>query len=128
MRSSCSGSGDLTKEMTFRSLYRLEHRGLLGCPIVGVAVDDWTFADLRRHLRSTIRASGETVERMAFDRLAVRFALVTLVRPENDCDLHVVLQNGPRTMIGAAPAAACTSRAIRRFSHAMASRRSASCE
>ena len=28
--------------MTFRSLYRLEQRGLLDCPIVGVAVDDWT--------------------------------------------------------------------------------------
>ena len=35
-------SGDLAKVMTFRSLYRLEQRKLLECPIVGVAVDDWT--------------------------------------------------------------------------------------
>ena len=35
-------TGDLAKVMTFRSLYRLERRGLLQCPIVGVAVDDWT--------------------------------------------------------------------------------------
>ena len=35
-------TGDLAKVMTFRSLYRLEQRGLLDCPIVGVAVDDWT--------------------------------------------------------------------------------------
>src|SRR5580700_1913157 len=35
-------TGDLAKVMTFRSLYRLERRGLLDCPIVGVAVDDWT--------------------------------------------------------------------------------------
>ena len=35
-------TGDLAKVMTFRSLYRLERRGLLSCPIVGVAVDDWT--------------------------------------------------------------------------------------
>ena len=35
-------TGDLAKVMTFRSLYRLEARGLLDCPIVGVAVDDWT--------------------------------------------------------------------------------------
>jgi glucose-6-phosphate 1-dehydrogenase len=34
-------TGDLAKVMTFRSLYRLEQRGLLDCPIVGVAVDDW---------------------------------------------------------------------------------------
>jgi glucose-6-phosphate 1-dehydrogenase len=30
-------TGDLAKEMTFRSLYRLECRQLLDCPIVGVA-------------------------------------------------------------------------------------------
>ncbi len=35
-------TGDLAKVMTFRSLYRLERRGLLDCPIVGVAGDDWT--------------------------------------------------------------------------------------
>ena len=35
-------TGDLAKVMTFRSLYRLEARGLLDCPIVGVAVDDWS--------------------------------------------------------------------------------------
>jgi glucose-6-phosphate 1-dehydrogenase len=35
-------TGDLAKVMTFRSLYRLEKRGLLDCPILGVAVDDWT--------------------------------------------------------------------------------------
>ena len=29
-------TGDLAKVMTFRSLYRLERRGLLDCPIVGV--------------------------------------------------------------------------------------------
>ena len=39
-------SGDLAKVMTFRSLYRLEARELLDCPIVGVAVDDWSHDDL----------------------------------------------------------------------------------
>jgi len=33
-------TGDLARKMTFRSLYRLERRGLLGCPIVGVALED----------------------------------------------------------------------------------------
>ena len=32
-------TGDLAKVMTFHSLYRLERRGLLDCPIVGVAVE-----------------------------------------------------------------------------------------
>ena len=48
-------TGDLAKQMTFRSLYRLECRGLLDCPIVGVAVDDWTVADLRERARSVDR-------------------------------------------------------------------------
>ena len=29
-------TGDLAKVMTFRSLYRLEQRGLLDCPIVAI--------------------------------------------------------------------------------------------
>ena len=40
-------TGDLARVMTFRSLYRLEARGLLDCPIVGVAVDDWTHRPAR---------------------------------------------------------------------------------
>ena len=40
-------TGDLAKVMTFNSLYRLEERGLLDCPIVGVAVSDWSADDLR---------------------------------------------------------------------------------
>ncbi len=42
-------TGDLAKVMTFRSLYRLERRGLLDCPIVGVAGDDWSIEQLRKH-------------------------------------------------------------------------------
>ncbi len=37
-------TGDLARVMTFRSLYRLEGRGLIDCPIVGVAVDDWSWS------------------------------------------------------------------------------------
>jgi hypothetical protein len=47
-------TGDLAKVMTFGSLYRLEQRGLIDCPIVGVAVDDWTVDDLRRRARESI--------------------------------------------------------------------------
>ena len=47
-------SGDLAKKMTFRSLYRLERRHLLDCPIIGVARDDWSSATLRNHARHAI--------------------------------------------------------------------------
>ena len=47
-------SGDLAKKMTFRALYRLEARGKLDCPIVGVAIDDWDVEQLREHAREAI--------------------------------------------------------------------------
>ena len=47
-------TGDLAKVMTFHSLYRLEARGLLDCPIVGVAFDDWSEDDLREHCHGAI--------------------------------------------------------------------------
>jgi glucose-6-phosphate 1-dehydrogenase len=69
-------TGDLAKVMTFRSLYRLERRGLLSCPIVGVAVDDWSDEDLREHARAAITGAGETIDEPVFDRLMGRFSYV----------------------------------------------------
>src|SRR6478736_1092607 len=70
-------TGDLAKVMTFHSLYRLEKRGLLDCPIVGVAVDEWTVDDLREHARSAIEACGETIDDEVFDRFANRLSYVS---------------------------------------------------
>ncbi len=69
-------TGDLAKQMTFRSLYRLERRGLLDCPIVGVAVDDWTLDDLRDRARSSIEAGGEAIDDKLFERFIARFSYV----------------------------------------------------
>jgi glucose-6-phosphate 1-dehydrogenase len=69
-------TGDLAKVMTFRSLYRLEQRGLLDCPIVGVAVDDWDVARLRDRARTSIEAGGEPVDEGAFERLAQRLSYI----------------------------------------------------
>ena len=69
-------TGDLAKVMTFRSLYRLEARGLLDCPIVGVAVDDWTVDRLRMRARSSIEGTGEKIDPKVFDRLAERLSYV----------------------------------------------------
>ena len=69
-------TGDLAKVMTFRSLYRLERRGLLTCPIVGVAVDDWTVDDLKQRARESIVGTGEPLDEEVFGRLAARFSYV----------------------------------------------------
>src|SRR5215469_12985407 len=70
-------TGDLAKVMTFRSLYRLERRGLLDCPIVGVAGDDWTVEHLRKHARESIEGTGESVDNDVFDRFAARLSYVS---------------------------------------------------
>ena len=70
-------TGDLAKVMTFRSLYRLERRGLLDCPIVGVAVDDWTVEQLIERARESIVDTGEQLDEDVFKRLAARFSYVS---------------------------------------------------
>jgi glucose-6-phosphate 1-dehydrogenase len=69
-------TGDLAKVMTFRSLYRLERRGLLNCPVVGVSVDDWSVDHLREHARSAIEGTGEPVDDEVFKRFAARLFYV----------------------------------------------------
>ncbi len=70
-------TGDLAKVMTFNSLYRLEQRGLLTCPIVGVAVSDWSADDLRSHARDAIVSCGTDIDEEVFGRLAGRMSYVS---------------------------------------------------
>jgi glucose-6-phosphate 1-dehydrogenase len=69
-------TGDLAKVMTFRSLYRLERRRLLDCPIVGVAAQDWTVEQLRQHARQCIHDTGEPLDDEVFQRFAGRLSYV----------------------------------------------------
>jgi hypothetical protein len=64
--------------------------------------------------------------RLPFERHSFRVtAAVTLERPEDDGDLHLVLIDGPRTMIAESPSPSCTSGAtpLRRRQMAQARRR-----
>ncbi len=67
-------TGDLAKVMTFRSLYRLEQRGLLDCPILGVAVDEWSDDVLHERAREAIGATGETIDKEVLERLEGRMS------------------------------------------------------
>jgi glucose-6-phosphate 1-dehydrogenase len=69
-------TGDLAKVMTFRSLYRLEQRGLLDCPILGVAVDDWSVDQLVERARESIVGTGEQLDEDVFRRFAARLSYV----------------------------------------------------
>src|SRR5690242_8752622 len=70
-------TGDLAKVMTFRSLYRLEQRGLLDCPIVGVAVDDWSVDRLVERARDSIVGTGEQLDDEVFRRFSARLSYVS---------------------------------------------------
>jgi glucose-6-phosphate 1-dehydrogenase len=70
-------TGDLAKKQTLRSLYRLEARGLLTSPVIGVAADDWTVEQLRQRARESIEATGEELDEEVFARLAGRLGYVS---------------------------------------------------
>jgi glucose-6-phosphate 1-dehydrogenase len=69
-------TGDLARKMTFDALYRLEARGRLGCPIIGVAIDDWDDEALRTHARTAIEATRDQVDQGVVGRLAARLSYV----------------------------------------------------
>ncbi len=69
-------SGDLARKMTFHALYRLEARGKLECPIVGVAIDEWDTERLRRHARDAIGDTVGSPDEDVFQRLAERLTYV----------------------------------------------------
>src|SRR5215475_12693063 len=70
-------TGDLARKQTFRALYRLERRGELRCPVVGVVRDEWSAATLRDHARQAIEDSGEKISERVFRRLARRLSMVS---------------------------------------------------
>jgi glucose-6-phosphate 1-dehydrogenase len=70
-------TGDLAKKMTLRSLYRLERRKRLKCPIIGVAADKWDDDRLRDHARDAIEACGDPFDETVFKRFAKRLHYVS---------------------------------------------------
>jgi glucose-6-phosphate 1-dehydrogenase len=70
-------TGDLARKMTFRSLYRLERRGLLNQPVIGVAVDDWQVQQLADRARESIEATGEEMDESVFKRFVKRLRYVS---------------------------------------------------
>ena len=75
--------------MTFPALYRLERRGALKCPVVGVASTALSTQELAGRARAAIEESGEQVEAAVFARLAGR--LTYLAGDVTDPELYKAL-------------------------------------
>ena len=70
-------TGDLARKQTFWSLYRLIEHKRLSCPVIGVAAEDWTDDQLRRHARDSIEAATDQIDENVFDQLAQRLSYVS---------------------------------------------------
>ncbi|UUV30046.1 hypothetical protein NQK81_35595 [Amycolatopsis roodepoortensis] len=82
-------TGDLAAKMTLPALYRLERRGVLRCPVVGVASGGLSTSDLRDLARQAIEKSGEYFDETVFARLVRRLTYVG--GDANDPDLYEAL-------------------------------------
>ena len=82
-------TGDLARKMTLPALYRLEQRGALTCPVVGVAATSLTTQELARDARQAIADAGEPVDEAVFARLARR--LTYLAGDVSDGQLYKAL-------------------------------------
>jgi glucose-6-phosphate 1-dehydrogenase len=69
-------SGDLAKKMTFRALYRMQKSGMLDCPVVGVALDDWDDEALRAHARKAVEDTVSEPDGAALDAMLARLSYV----------------------------------------------------
>jgi glucose-6-phosphate 1-dehydrogenase len=70
-------TGDLAKLKTIPALYGLEQRGLLDCPVIGVATDAWTTEQLREHARRCVELAGLPFDQHVFQRFAARMSYVS---------------------------------------------------
>jgi glucose-6-phosphate 1-dehydrogenase len=50
---------------------------MLGCRVIGVAVEDWTVDHLRQHAREAIEATGEQIDEDVFSKFAARLGYVS---------------------------------------------------
>ncbi|MHB8455905.1 MAG: glucose-6-phosphate dehydrogenase [Acidiferrobacterales bacterium] len=62
-------TGDLARKMIFPALYAMTKRGALQVPVVGVAAPTWSLAQLRKHVRDSIKQAGKIDDPGAIDHL-----------------------------------------------------------
>src|SRR6185503_12271404 len=62
-------TGDLAYKMIFPALYALAKRGALNVPVIGVALQEWSLAQLQARVKDSLQLAGGIDNKNAFDRL-----------------------------------------------------------
>ena len=62
-------TGDLAHKMIFPALYAMAKRGALTVPVIGVALPNWSLADLHERVTDSIKRSGGIDDQRALDHL-----------------------------------------------------------
>lgn len=62
-------TGDLAHKMIFPALYAMARHGDLNVPVIGVAIEKWSLAQLRKRAQDSIRQAGKIADKEALDRL-----------------------------------------------------------
>jgi glucose-6-phosphate 1-dehydrogenase len=62
-------SGDLSYKKIFPALHSMVKRGVLNCPVIGLARRSWTEDEFREHVRKSIQENGE-FDQKTFSRLS----------------------------------------------------------
>jgi glucose-6-phosphate 1-dehydrogenase len=70
-------TGDLARGMTFPALYRMERRGALTCPVIGIATTPMSTQEHIERARLAIERSGERLDDAVFARLARRLSYLS---------------------------------------------------
>ena len=70
-------TGDLAHKMIFPSLYAMVKRGTLDTPIIGVAFEDWSRAQLIARARDSVSSHVDAMDDAVFEKLASRLVYVS---------------------------------------------------
>jgi glucose-6-phosphate 1-dehydrogenase len=104
-------TGDLARRKLFSALYRLEARGVLDMPVVGVARTDWTTEQFRAHAASCVHETVPDAKRAVVTRLTKRLEYVSgdYDQPDTFARIATALQakgaRRPTSYLAIAPAA-----------------------
>jgi glucose-6-phosphate 1-dehydrogenase len=93
-------TGDLANKMILPALYELAKDGRLDMPVIGVALDDWSEADLIARLESSVKAAVKAPKKLVLRKLAKRMRYVSgdYRQPETFQRLAAALKGAKRPL------------------------------